>query len=149
MELEEGGILTAPAWPGIKGGGGGGRSKRLSGSGGDQASCPHAKQAPRKEIKNQKIPGSKSHTGRERRGHIGAERPVTGEPPRGLQGPGFRPREATGGKRTQELQQAQVHSEGCRDERQKLEGGGCGRHSRGQRSAQEEELGSRCDREVQ
>ena len=53
-----------------------------------------------------------------------------------------------GGERTWERQQVQARGAGCRGERRKLAGGGCGRRPGGRRSAPGEEVGSGRDREA-
>ena len=77
-----------------------------------------------------------------RQGHRDAEGPATGEPPRGRQGPGCRPRAAKGGSTR--------HRNGirCRHEaRGTGTSGGCGRRLGGWLFALGEEVGSGFKRE--
>ena len=55
------------------------------------------KSYPTKENIHQKIPETEEKSGRKRQGHRDTEEPATSEPPRGQQGPRYRPRATKGG----------------------------------------------------
>ena len=79
---------------------------------------------------------------RERQGHIGAERPATGEPPRADRDLAAVQRRQRGGSHSHSTrQQTQARGAGRREERRRLTGGGCRRSPGVQRFAPGEEAG--------
>ena len=100
------GILTAPAWKGS--GGAGARASDFQVVGVSLPLVLAQIQKQQKETKNQKIPGSGAHTGRDRKGHRGEQGPVTGKPPGSDMDLDAGQEQKRGGKQTRKRQQAQA-----------------------------------------
>ena len=132
---------NAPAWP--ISGGSEYRGARIPGSGGAVTSHPRAKHDLTTRTGTRLCQDLEENSRMVRQGHSGMEVPKTIKSPRGLQGTGCMPRATKGGAhRHGKRQQAQSRGAGCRDERGRLAGGGCGQRPGGRRFVPREELGS-------